>query len=226
MNSEKDIFKSPSTIILYFREYFQLLRRFIKHLKQRSSQSMATIRQKYSDRFGLYFRDSPIRFSSSCLFENLIKHYLSCLVFLSKLVISILFLNLYQYLSSHHQSSNGSSETQKQKARSGGNQMSETGGNGNLQKPERESPYRATSSTQPGDWLQKKCCWVSEYVSSTSQWISSYRVDKIFFNKLAERKLQTWVFFIQETSGLNFRQFCGNHLHNSVARYKRLLFYE
>ena len=58
---------------------------------------------KYSVHFGLYFRDSsdPVLFSVF-IFENMMKHCLSCLVFPSMLVISILFLNLYQYLSSHH----------------------------------------------------------------------------------------------------------------------------
>ena len=65
---------------------------------------------------------SPIQFSSRCLFENVMKHCLSCLVviFFLMLNISILLLNLYQYLPSHHPSSNASSETQTQKAESEG----------------------------------------------------------------------------------------------------------
>ena len=100
----KYFFNSPSTIIivLYFRVYFQLLGRFIKHLRQRSSRSMTIVRQNTQFTLDCIFVIPPVQFSSRCLFGNMMKHCLSRLMFLSMLVISILFLNLYQYLSSHH----------------------------------------------------------------------------------------------------------------------------
>ena len=158
----------------------------------RLSRSITTVFQNY---FALdsTFVIPPFPFSSRCLFENVMKHCLSCLVFLLMLVISILFLNLYQYLSSISSIikcflRNPEAEGQIRRKR-----------NGSLQKPTRKPLTNYFCDLAWRSIGHKTCCaefpwmyqmlydlfsslvnWISTPKAHHMQWIPSYRIVKVF----------------------------------------------